>query len=213
MIVGSGPGGVSAARQLCYANTAILDVGGTLKGKFKHSKLSEAIESGDLENLLGANWETLENLKSEFNIHRKFKSADLRYVMNGEIFRVYDLKKRFITQGNGSFAKGGMANVWGAQLLKYDKKDLDEVNGWPISINDLEDYYAELENHIGISGVDDDMSHFLGKSDNLLPPVELSFTSKMIIHNNENFVRHFFVFYFFFYDIYFSFYDFFYYYI
>mgnify|MGYP001323569122 CR=1 FL=1 len=50
LIVGSGPGGVSAARQLCYANTAILDVGYTSDRKFKHSKLSEALESGDLEN-------------------------------------------------------------------------------------------------------------------------------------------------------------------
>jgi len=183
LIVGSGPGGVSAARQLCYANTAILDVGYTPDRKFKHSKLSEALESGDMESLLGTNWETLDNIESEFNIHRKIKSADLRYVMNGEIFRVYDSNGRFITKGNGSYAKGGMANVWGAQLLKYNKKDLDEVNGWPISINELEAYYTELEDHIGISGVNDDMSQFLGESDNLLPPVELSITSKYLLNN------------------------------
>ena len=102
------------------------------------------------------------------------ESKTIFTVMNGEIFRVYDSNGRFITKGNGSYAKGGMANVWGAQLLKYNKKDLDEVNGWPISINELEAYYTELEDHIGISGVNDDMSQFLGESDNLLPPVELS---------------------------------------
>ena len=83
----------------------------------------------------------------------------------------------------GSYAQGGMSNAWGGQLLRYTQRDLDEAGSWPIQASQLNDYYSDLEKHIGISGLNDDMSDFLGGSDNLLPPSPILPAAQRLLKN------------------------------
>lgn len=59
----------------------------------------------------------------------------------------------------GSFAKGGLANGWGANALGYDEHDLSE---WPVSSLDLEQAYRTVSGRIPVAGpIDDDLTKYL----------------------------------------------------
>lgn len=173
VIVGSGPAGVSAALQLENCNTCMVDVGEEPHSVFPYASLKQALSSGASEALLGSEWETLGNLADPLHLHPKLRASALTHVMQGEAFDVYGATGQLLVRGRGSFAAGGMANVWGAQLLRYTEGDLAEAGDWPIGVADLARHYADLEAHIGISGATDDMHSFLGGANNLQPPVPM----------------------------------------
>ena len=173
VIVGSGPAGVAAALTLDSPGTCLLDVGNRADYKFPHRTLSEALSRGAVSDVLGKRWETLGNISHPLNFHPKLRAEGVRYAFQGEAFDILDQHGRIVVQGRGSFALGGMANVWGAQLLRYTDRDIEEVGQWPISAGELDPYYTALELHIGISGVIDAMAPFLGRTDHLLPPVPM----------------------------------------
>ena len=181
LIVGSGPAGVSAARRLKGKGVCIIDVGDLPKQKFQFNSLTQALESRDQEQLLGRNFETLANLVHPTTAHPKLKSAGIRHVASGEPFLVRDSEGREILRSRGSYAAGGMSNAWGGQLFRYTEIDLSEVGDWPISSENLKEYYDDLENHIGFSGVEDDMAPFLGKVNHLLPPTSVVPSSEYLL--------------------------------
>lgn len=171
VIIGSGPAGVSAARKLDGPGTCIVDVGDEPTSVFPFSSLGDALATGQVGELLGERWEMLANLSNPVACHPKLRAGAIRHVMQGEPFRVVGADGKLRVCGRGSFAEGGMANAWGAQLLRYTEDDLSEAGNWPISASELAPHYADLEAHIGISGELDDMSCFLGSTDALLPPI------------------------------------------
>ena len=132
LIIGSGPAGISAALKLEGDETCLIDVGEESSSNFSFSYLSEALQSGMVEKLLGKHWEFLSNLREPFRIHPKLRAEDLRHVATGEPFQVFDQANEPIVSGRGSFAAGGMGNVWGAQLLRYTEEDLSEIGGYRI---------------------------------------------------------------------------------
>lgn len=176
VIVGSGPAGIAAARLLENSNTCIVDVGQEPSAVFAHASFAHALsnpaEMGGGA-LLGAQWEMLANLGDPLRYHPKLRASALRHVMQGEPFDVTGATGQLMLRGQGSWAAGGMANVWGAQLLRYTQEDLAETGDWPIVAADLAHHYADLEAHIGISGAVDDMVNFLGATDSLQPPVPI----------------------------------------
>lgn len=172
LLVGSGPAGIAAARRLAGHDTCVLDVGDEPAAGFPFDSLRAALSSGDLPAVLGPAWEMLANLAEPLQVHPKLRAPALRHVMQGERFGVYGRLGEPLVEGRGSYATGGMANVWGGQLLRYTQADLDEAGGWPINADALAPHYDDLEAHIGISGSNDDMSGFLGEGRTvLLPPV------------------------------------------
>lgn len=173
VIVGSGPAGVAAARRMQGHGTCLIDAGDRPQQSFQYPSLLGALEAGDVEALLGRHWEMLADLIEPGRLHPKLRAAALRFVMRGESFRVRDAAGEVVVHGAGSYAAGGMSNVWGAQLLRYTEEDLAEAGGWPFGISVLEAYYADLEAHIGISGQVDDMHGFLGGSIPTMPPVPM----------------------------------------
>jgi hypothetical protein len=181
VIVGSGPAGVAAALTLDRPGTCLLDVGHRANYEFPYPTLSEALSRGAVSDILGKKWETLVNISHSLNLHPKLRSAGVRYAFQGESFDVFDRLGRLVVQGNGSFALGGMANVWGAQLLRYTDRDIKEAGRWPIGAVELDPYYKILEAHIGISGVSDAMEPFLGGIENLLPPVPIGHTARHLL--------------------------------
>lgn len=168
-IVGSGPSGVAAARRLAGRAVCIIDVGELPDVAFPYSTLASARTSGDVQALLGEKWEMLANLVAPGTLHPKLRSSSVRHVMRGVPFRVRDAAGETILRGAGSYAAGGMSNVWGAQLLRYTEADLKEAGGWPYKAAVLEEYYTDLEKHIGISGQADDMHEFLGGTSAMMP--------------------------------------------
>lgn len=171
VIVGSGPSGVAAALTLEGQGTCVLDVGEEPSSTFPFVSLREALDSGRVSELLGSRWEMLANLAWTGRCHPKLRAAAVKHATQGELFQVFGSEGELLVRGRGSYAVGGMANAWGAQLFRYTEADLSDVGGWPITISELERHYAELEAHIGISGQHDDMASFLGLSGELLPPV------------------------------------------
>jgi len=71
-----------------------------------------------------------------------------------------------------SFAKGGLANGWGANALAFDEGDLAD---WPVSFADMEPAYKVVAERIPVAGPDDDdlTPHLRGVYPSQ-PPVRLS---------------------------------------
>ena len=70
-----------------------------------------------------------------------------------------------------SFAAGGLANAWGAGLYRMNDRDLA---GMPLAARDLDPYYDELSDEIGLCGANDDLSPYFGSTRGLAPPLRLS---------------------------------------
>jgi choline dehydrogenase-like flavoprotein len=183
LIVGSGPAGIAAARKLAGSGLRMIDAGLSVESEFPHNTLNDALNAGDATTLLGSNWESLSTISNPKMVHPKLRSAATSHVANGESFDLYKDHGSAPLRSYGSYALGGMSNAWGGQLLRYTQKDLDEAGRWPIQASQLEPYYSDLEKHIGISGMNDDMFEFLGDSDNLLPPSPILPAAQRLLEN------------------------------
>src|ERR1051325_3836990 len=63
-----------------------------------------------------------------------------------------------------SFARGGLANAWGAGVFRYDDKDLA---GFPFAAAELDPFYDDLTRHLGVSGEADDLTPIFGSTADL----------------------------------------------
>jgi choline dehydrogenase-like flavoprotein len=185
-VIGSGPAGVAAALKLEGANTCLIDVGDEPATPFPHESLHTALAAGALHDLLGDGWGMLDNLMDVRRTHPKLRSAMVRHVLQGEPYQVFGSAGELVLSGRGSHAAGGMALVWGGQLFRYTDEDLAEVRNWPITAADLAPHYAELETHIGMSGVNDDLESFLGPVASLLPPVPLGGVAARLLQRYQS---------------------------
>ena len=81
-----------------------------------------------------------------------------------------------------SFAQGGLAQAWTGGSYPFDENDM---KSFPISYKDLEPYYGEVAERIGVIGVEDDLSRFYPLHKNLLPGLQLDEHSQMLADNYE----------------------------
>ena len=179
IIVGAGPAGAAAALGLQGSKVLMLDVGHQPDPLAKsydenYYKYKSASNKGD-ELLLGRNYESLHNISQPY-LMPKLKAPFQRYVTQARSELGKVISPDFNTQL--SYAKGGLANAWGAQLLRYDDDDLKE---FPIEYADLEPHYEELEQEIGLSGANDDLGVIYGSSKNLQAPLEKGKLAKKIL--------------------------------
>ena len=81
----------------------------------------------------------------------------------------------FVSDGfspQGSFAKGGLANGWGANALSFDENDLSD---WPVSFSEMEAAYKTVCSRIPVAGpVEDDLTPYLPGIFPSQAPVRLS---------------------------------------
>lgn len=69
----------------------------------------------------------------------------------------------------GSLERGGLSNVWGTGVDRFDDEDLAD---YPISLQDLRRSYQRIVQRIGVSGTnDDDLSRFHGYEESMQPPL------------------------------------------
>jgi len=181
IIVGSGLAATSAALEFSHQGIKIdiIDAGLNTESSSEINKnFYEYAERNDTFDLMiGDNYEGLYNLMNPGKtIPAKLVAPRLKFVT--ELTSKYCPLNESNFSSIQSLAKGGLANAWGAGLYEYDDH---ELSGFPISKEELKPFYKKLENEIGISGTNDDLSAFLGHSDNLQPPLKLSRNASYIL--------------------------------
>jgi choline dehydrogenase-like flavoprotein len=172
IVIGSGPAGVFAARELRGTRTLILDAGNEAgvspipPGNIYDVRSS----SSDLfDGLIGTRFEALHNLEHRY-LSPKLKAPQMRFITRvpqGENLQFDSDHFEAVV----SYARGGLANAWGAGVFRFNNRDLD---GFPIRAEELDPFYDELTEHIGISGTEDDLAGFMGPAKGLQPPYRLS---------------------------------------
>ena len=179
IIVGSGPAGVAAGLELQDRNVAVLDAG--FEAPAPSHDLSQNLydlkrSNDDLSRLLlGEQFESLHNVVSPY-LSPKLKSPLVRFVTQ-------DSQQLCPVDSPGfdevlSFAAGGLSNVWGAGVYRFNDKELED---FPITASDLNPFYDRLTSEIGICGCDDDLTPFFGSTQGLLPPVKLDQLSEALL--------------------------------
>ncbi|MBB2683732.1 UNVERIFIED_ORG: choline dehydrogenase-like flavoprotein [Rhizobium etli] len=135
IIVGSGPAGVSAAFPLIAAGRRVLmlDAGNDARSR----------DESRSARVLGSK---LESLRADDGSSPKLQTPVARGIL--ERFR----RESGIT-GEGfmpvaSLARGGLSNIWGAQISYLDAED---IAAWPIDIELLQRSYERISRRIGIS--------------------------------------------------------------
>jgi len=82
-----------------------------------------------------------------------------------------------------SFAKGGLANGWGANALSFDTDDIKE---WPVSISEMDAAYKIVYQRIRVAGpIDDDLTPHLAGVYPSEPPVRLSDADERLLQSYE----------------------------
>jgi choline dehydrogenase-like flavoprotein len=175
VIIGSGASGVHAARQLSRStelNICVIDVGLIAPSlRLPESPIHEIRQSKTdcFQEFVGSEFEAMNNIASEY-LMPKIKSPLLRFVTNGPNGELLKPKPSNFMNIE-SLAKGGLANLWGAQVYQFQENDL--LN-FPFKINELEPYFTDLAEHIGISGTEkDDLQKFFGSKHILQPPLQI----------------------------------------
>jgi choline dehydrogenase-like flavoprotein len=173
IVVGTGPAGVMAARALRGKRVLILDVGREPNPLPDHDSASDLYEQRrsqpDLfDFLIGQKFESLHNIHSE-PVSLKLKSPLMRYIIDDARALAPVRSQNF--DATMSFAAGGLANAWGAGVYRFTARDLD---GFPVNKQELEPFYDELTEHMGVSGLNDDLAPSFGDDPALQPPIRLS---------------------------------------
>lgn len=84
------------------------------------------------------------------------KAYDFCYDLDGENTTVGDINWEYV--GSRAMAYGGSTMHWGAWCLRYKPEDFrlftntGEGADWPISYDDLADYYDQAENYLSVCG-------------------------------------------------------------
>jgi choline dehydrogenase-like flavoprotein len=92
---------------------------------------------------------------------------------------------RYATQGLYpliSFAAGGLAEAWTAGCYALNDAELNE---FPFDYRDIENYYGEVAQRIGIGGEQDDLAEFFPHHKHMLPPVALDESSAILLARYE----------------------------
>lgn len=172
IIVGSGASAVHAARPLVAAGRSVLmlDVGS------RDDRYAPLIPDGTFSHIR----------RTDSNQHRYFLGDRFEGVPFGQVRVGAQLTppRAFINRdvdvltptetaafaGMESLAVGGLASGWGAGVGRFTAGELADL---PISLQDLEPHYADVERNIGISGEDDDLTGHLGLHDGMMPPLDV----------------------------------------
>jgi choline dehydrogenase-like flavoprotein len=77
-----------------------------------------------------------------------------------------------------SFAQGGLAEAWTGGSYPFNDKELKD---FPFDFMDIEPYYEDVSNRIGITGTQDDLATFFPFHANLMNPLDLDDHSQLLL--------------------------------
>lgn len=177
IVVGSGAAGAFAALGLRGAKTLVLDVGTRLaEAPALDANLHDLRKRGPLfDALLGPRCESAHSIEGP-DLSPKVKAPLLRPVIEAPAAAPGLESKGF--RALLSYAAGGLANAWGAQVYRFDDADL---RGFPLRAADLDPFYDEVTEIVGISGADDDLARFHGSAKGLQPPLDLAGVGRQML--------------------------------
>ena len=157
-VVGSGPASISAAMALVKRGlrVTILDGGKTLEPDRQAvldrlaGQSPEAWSAPDLDRLRGDDQSSRHG-----SIHSKMTyGSEYPYDDVGEPL----VAERSRSPFHYSMARGGLSNVWGASILPARTRDME---GWPVSAEDLEEHYRAVLEFMPSTGVRDELEELL----------------------------------------------------
>jgi choline dehydrogenase-like flavoprotein len=158
VIVGSGPGGVSAAFPLADRGLRIMlvDAGGSPSPalpKGAYLKL-RAEDDEQWRWMVGCDFHALNGSASS----PKFRAPTVQHVFADFLAENSLVAEGF--QATGSLASGGLSNAWGAGVACFDSTDFGDP---PFPMEELAASYQAVAERIGISGqAADDLSEYFG---------------------------------------------------
>src|SRR5450755_4732286 len=170
IVVGSGPGAVFAAYGLQGKRVLVLDVGfdagpPQLAGNIYDLRRAKA----DLfPELIGNDFQSLHNLHQP-TVSMKLKGPQVNFIVEGWRALTPIVSQTF--QGVLSLSKGGLASGWGAGVYRFTNRDLE---GFPITAEELRPYYDEITRLIGVNGANDDLAWHFGHDADLQPPLRMT---------------------------------------
>jgi choline dehydrogenase-like flavoprotein len=167
IIIGSGAAGTFSAYALKGLKVLVLDVGHKPTGDPLAGNLYDLKDKERFfHQIVGPRFESLHEIENP-KLTPKAKAPLMRYVIQEPQGSPKVLSEEFYP--TLSYAEGGLANIWGAQVYRFNDEDL---KGFPISADALSPFYDTLVKHIGISGSEDDLSRFLGGTSGMLPALK-----------------------------------------
>jgi choline dehydrogenase-like flavoprotein len=173
IIVGSGPAGVSAAFPLVESGARVMMIDGASSEK-------PAAEDGNerWRRMLGSE---LEALLPEDGVSPKLRTPHARRI-------VRDFERSGNIRGEGFIAigarsRGGLSQIWGALACQFGAED---VEGWPLPIEELRPSYKIVAERMGVSGsATDEMASFYGQDGAILPPLPLGPSAAKLLSRYE----------------------------
>ncbi len=182
IIVGSGAAGVSTALGITKngIKPLVLDVGKEPKLKImpKGSIFNLRKKENVFDLMIGDNFQGLSNMIENKSYPPKLTAPYTNYISESANQLSPIINKGFTPIQ--SFAKGGLASGWGAGTYEYNDHELKNL---PICADDLVPYYKILNQEIGVSGTNDDLSQYFGKTQDLQSPINLSKKSLKLLSN------------------------------
>ncbi len=187
IVVGSGAAGTFVALGLSGAKTVVIDAGLQFgEATSLHGNLYDLRKRQPLfTETVGTRFESLAWTNGS-ELSPKVKSPLMRPVFARPPSAPDVLSANFVPLL--SYAAGGLANAWGAQVYRFDDADL---RGFPLRADDLGPFYDEITRHIGISGIEDDLVRFHGGAHGLQPPLELSGIGREMLDHYARRAKHF----------------------
>lgn len=184
IVVGSGAAGTWAAWQASREGLTVLvlDVGlrpsdePALRGRLLDLRRSDAQQA---EYLIGPAFESLHNVAGDYQ-SPKLNSPRFRFVTEGSAV-LGPLRSEGFSAVQ-SFAKGGLANAWGAGVYRFTSH---ELRRFPLPPGCLEPFYDELTRALGIAGAEDDLAEHFGSVRDLQPPLRLDGLASHLLSNYE----------------------------
>lgn len=182
IVIGSGPAGVAAALQLRGVRVLMLDVGHDPPAKHTLDRNFYQIKrrpTPHYQDLIGPRFESLESVIGEY------RSPKIKAPLQEFVTRDSDRFFRVISEtfrAERSYARGGLANAWGAQLYRFTDA---ELASFPFAPAELAPFYRELTDRIGICGREDDLSEYYGDTEGLLPAHRLTPIGRHLLQRYE----------------------------
>lgn len=161
IVIGSGPAGVSVTSPLVQSGLQVLMLDGASDRSATHRGSPEP-----WQRMLGSE---LEALLPEDGLSPKLRTPAARQIMDA-FQRANDIRgEGFVTIG--SLGRGGLSRIWGGFVCEFDAQDIE---GWPLSIEDLRRSYRTVTDRMGVSGSSsDEMAAFFGCSGEVLPALPI----------------------------------------
>ncbi|PDS75293.1 FAD-dependent oxidoreductase [Rhizobium sp. L43] len=164
IIIGSGPAGVSAAFPLIAAGRRVLMLDAGNDGGPQEENRSVRVLGSDLE-----------SLRADDGSSPKLQTPAARGIL--EPFRRQSGISGDGFMPIGSLARGGLSNIWGAQVSYLDAEDIAD---WPIDIASLQRSYEHVAKRIGISRNAVVAAHATGE-----PVLALGATAAHVLHRHH----------------------------